>query len=116
MPSPTSVPEFLRQAANRIRQGWCQYALADDAGGVCAVGALNWVQNGSGDLCLITDEWMGAHEQLTRTLKSDNIVQWNNAPDQTAENVAQAFEFAALLYEQEHAPKDAAETEVAVNQ
>lgn len=113
MNTELTVPDVLRRAATRVRQKWCQGSYRDDSGGVCALGAIEELilsseprRSGIDDyflavvaedaiehgLCLPTDE-----------LRHRPVPLWNDAPGQTAENVACGLELAALLYEQKHA-------------
>ncbi len=89
---PTTA-DLLRRAAWRIRQGWCQDRMADTAGNVCALGAIHEVADQGRRFEL--------HAELLRTIGFLHIDTWNDAPDQTQENVAQAFELAAITWEQE---------------
>jgi hypothetical protein len=102
--------KILRKAAQRVQKGWCQHALDDGRGGVCVLGAMLWAAEGIADpffrglslnVDLDWDRFTHIQEYLSRTLSDRNIVGWNNSRDQTAENVAQALELAAVLAEQD---------------
>jgi hypothetical protein len=104
-----NTAEILRAAAARVRQGWCQHRLTDFKGGVCAQGAMSVAAYG-GPLAINwkLDEdrelWRWIALLMVRMFgERREIYDWNNAPEQTAENVAQGLEYAALLWEQEQA-------------
>ncbi len=110
-----NTAEILRCAAARVRQGWCQGTADDGNGGVCAVGAIWHVMGsdaGRGEppirlfiaraLRLSTPDW-------------DPVPLWNDAPGQTAENVAHGLEFAAVIWEQDQALSAAAARRNAVS-
>lgn len=97
--------ERLRYGAERVRHGWCQDRLWTDAGEVCAVGALI-----HGTYLRAMHEVAHLVAYVAKAINRvgaddydswDHVVNWNNAEGQTAENVAQALELAAVLAEQE---------------
>ena len=111
-----TVPEILRQAAVEVRKGWTRFTREDAQGRVCALGALDRASGASRSwvafaeylkpeavdalaaalgVVLARVPWVGAPIP-----NADPIALWNNAPDQTAENVATTMEFAAVLAEQ----------------
>jgi hypothetical protein len=97
--------ETLREAAKEIRAGCCQGVYEDDRGGVCANGALMRVIDGKAEWSPSSD-WLrfkAATTYVHLALQGDqrDLAFWNNAPDQTQENVALAFELAAVLAEQD---------------
>lgn len=120
-----NTAEILRAAAARVRQSWCQYALRDGGGGVCALGALrvpfglepedagrDWINGRSAEeVYRILGTFESALVAICAMLRTPYmgytpdtaavIAQWNNGMGQTAENVAQGLEYAALLWEQE---------------
>ena len=101
------ISEQLLQCAAEVRKGWCQNALIDNHGNVCAIGAMSRVLCGQAEgncnrLPLMRYLW--------RSIGSDTTAYWNNAPGQTQENVAQAFELAAILAEQDEARIGVSET------
>lgn len=109
-----TTPELLRAAAGEVRNGWTQGIRHDgDTGNVCALGALEnaaW-KNGAAPQHWADGTW-DAVQALGRVIGPPHcygegvtykIAHWNNAPDQTAENVAVAMEYAALCAEQEAA-------------
>lgn len=106
-----TTAEILRAAATEVRKGWVQHYLIDYRNRVCALGALYRVVTGDADRRLPNDH--PAIVALTAYLPADTsrwrmrpvprdwkIADWNNAEDQTAENVALTMEFAALCAEQ----------------
>lgn len=104
-----TIAERLRVAEARIRQGWCQGALDNGEGGVCAFGAL-LVAFEAEPLTIFKPgeaaQYRLAVDSLSRAIglplgETHSIVRWNNAPEQTAENVAAGFALAAVLAEQE---------------
>jgi hypothetical protein len=118
------ISEVLKAGAERVRQGWCQYALEDYRGGVCAQGAILSVTEGCANpffhKSVTAINWVRfgrATDYINRAINSSDITRWNNAPGQTAENVAQALELAAILAEQdERAVKADQPAAVAVSQ
>ena len=103
-----NTAEILRAAAARVRQGWCQGSADDGNGGVCAIGSIWAVTNSSVFDC---SNWP-IRQFLARAIGLSvdehycSIPGWNDARGQTAENVAIAMEFAAVLWEQEQAQAD----------
>jgi ubiquinone/menaquinone biosynthesis C-methylase UbiE len=98
--------ENLRLAAAEVRKGWCQFVLEDDADRVCALGAIKRVltRNGRTWTCDLADfppEILALasalHINLDPRRWGYEIAQWNNDEKQTVENVALAFEYAAVL-------------------
>lgn len=115
-----TTADVLRRAADRVRVGWTQGTMFDfKSHGVCALGAINSVL-----IVADLDSAQGyeAMEWLARAIGVSNnsglaglkIGAWNDDPGQTAENVALAFEAAALLYEQAQALATEQETPHAV--
>lgn len=100
-----TTADILRAAATRVRQGWCQHVLFDRRGGVCALGAVAWAHGArsTDEVFRLPDSWQDDVTALSTTLRVHgvNIVDWNNAREQTAENVAAGLEYAALVWEQE---------------
>lgn len=101
--APTLEPwrQVLLDAAARVRRGWCQRALSDDEGGVCALGALYEVCTGAPEHVPELSnhpEFYRAYDKLNAVMM-DSIVGFNNAPGRTAEEVAQAMETAARVKE-----------------
>ena len=93
-----SPSEVLRASATRVRKGWCRGNLFDMRGGVCAIGAICDV---TGDVALVCE----VQEALRDVLEirwADGIVNWNDAADQTAENVARTMERAADEWDAAH--------------
>lgn len=94
-----STPEILRLAAAEVRKGWCQHRTRDRDANMCAVGAIRVAAGGAHH----ENTWTAAYKYLCQTLGLHflQLSDWNDAPGQTAENVATAMEYAALLFEQE---------------
>lgn len=94
--------DCLRAAARRVRAGWCQGAMARGSR-VCALGAIAqtvWL--------IEADQFNHTRYEALRQIvrdalalgTTDGLVHWNDAPDQTAENVAAGFELAAVCADQ----------------
>lgn len=108
--SGKSTGQILRDAAARVRRGWLQGYVSDMAGRVCAYGAFAEAQAGIG-----LARWNGAREAsevVQRVLRLPMneidgpcaaVTEWNDAKGQTAEAVANALEFCAVILEQEEA-------------
>lgn len=110
-----NTAEMLRTAAKHVRRGWCQEVLSNANGEVCAVGALNYVHHhdpfhGYGNdvpaLARVVAEALGlpvdaafAYAAVPDWHYALAVVDWNNDPGQTAENVAAGLEFAAIIVE-----------------
>lgn len=101
------ISEQLLQCAAEVKRGWCQGALINSDGKVCALGAMGLVLFGDAKT---EGSRLMLSEYMWRALCHYNIVAWNNAPDQTQENVAQTFELAAILAEQDEARIGVSET------
>jgi hypothetical protein len=130
------IPTVLRSAAQFVRRGWCQglafkleaqdglhnavLGLRSDVR-VCALGAIDLasgydIDGLEGDFptrCF-------ASSALSRAINGDHgidgigdwcIGDWNDAEGQTAENVAGALEYAAVLAEQRQRELDRIESE-----
>lgn len=106
--------QIFRQAAQRVRQGWCQHLFEDDAGRVCARGAIQmalWgvtavrdpmVQNAEMPLSLRAVSILGLVPGSCGLICAAwALAIWNNEPNRTAEEVALALEWCALVIEQE---------------
>lgn len=96
-----NTAQILRAAARRVRRGWCQHEMSDEHGNVCAIGGIaRYVETTTADDIL-------ARRTLIRALDLNGgsgfaaIPHWNDAPGQTAENVAAGLEYAALFWEEE---------------
>lgn len=109
---PQMLATILRDAAQRVRRGWCQAEGLTKDGRVCAFAGIalsvTWGRLGPlSDAELEAIE--GARVALLRALGLPNlglggwsvVYDWNDAPQQTAEGVALGLEYAALLAEQE---------------
>ncbi len=111
-----TTPEILRAAAAEVRKGWVRHIRHDDHGFVCALGAIeNAVAGRTLTMQEAIDHWWSVVEDsdavvtLQRVVGAQRIAPWNNAYDQTAENVAATMELAAICSEQEHAAPAAAD-------
>lgn len=110
--------EVLRAAADRILSGYCKKALQDKDGNVCAQGAINMVTSGTpwwGEGEWEKVEVTQARSELTRVIndnwpertgvntplggRDQEIVNFNNHPATTAQEVAMAMEKAAVNLE-----------------
>lgn len=84
----------LLKAADYIDgHGWCQGAIADEEGRVCAVGAITMVTGG-------LDAPMGTRLDvellLYKYLGEIPVPDWNDRPERTKEQVTAALRSAAL--------------------
>jgi hypothetical protein len=101
----SQVAEVLHAAANQIETyGWLQGNFYDAGEGdpskcsACALGAIEAQAGGEGDT-----EWaapLALLRFLGLTPSRSSITQWNDYPDQTAENVIATLRKAADLEEQ----------------
>lgn len=106
--SAMSVPEIFRAAAARVRVRWDRVRFAH-----CVLGALSHVQGHPCDIWHVYGENKALATVLVKALglpscplwDLDTVWGWNDAPGQTAENVAAGLEFAALVYEEEAAQR-----------
>ena len=85
---------LLLDAAQRVRRGWCQHALDDGHGNVCLLGALNEVATGDAKYSDLSQTGRVAYDTIQAHLGYSTI-DFNNAPERTAEEVASAMEAAA---------------------
>jgi len=109
--------QILRDAAGYVRGGWVQGELytrdilSGEPSRVCANGALISAIVGHrltnfDDIDLICGsprlraQFECAEWALKHVINQPDIPQWNNARDQTAENVAVAMELAAVFVEE----------------
>lgn len=102
-----SAADFLDDTADHLEQyGWCQEDLHDVDGRSCAVGAIDvharnvarpvrmqattmlaaWLGTEHPGVCECEDLWC----------RRDSIIQWNDTPGRTAEDVITGFRKAAL--------------------
>jgi hypothetical protein len=86
--------EILVQAAEAIRKyGWCKGSYIDSTGGLCAIGAINFVVHGDATNEADTDESIIAEKMLESALieygRSYYIAEWN---DEEAENKEEVIE------------------------
>lgn len=87
----------LENAATLLREmGWCQGSMTNGAGCHCAMGALAVICEGEW-----TPRWDEAREALYRQFGGrhaiPSLVEWNDTPGRTAEEVISALEAAASL-------------------
>ena len=92
------ISEQLLQCAIEVRRGWCQgRAFIGDNG--CSIGIIYRV--GGPTTTYVTVGMLKGY--LKTAINQSSIVAWNDTCTQTQENVAQAFELAAILAEQDEA-------------
>lgn len=96
-----SVAVTLREAALVMqRRGWTQNANVNEAGQVCAYGALGVVITGDpekfGDHALFDQ----CNAALARHLGTGLVSWWNDIPGRTVDEVLAAFEAAAVAEEE----------------
>lgn len=84
----SSTSEILTQAAELIRRhGWVQRKYGSHGEGYCIIGAIIAVpKHGSG---------FSAIEALREELGDQSVMQWNDHPDRTQEEVLELLEKAA---------------------
>lgn len=103
--------EILVKAAKEVERGWCQYALEDSDGNVCAVGAIYKAM--TGDACLFGYEvWTPARttayksclKAITRVIGApfdevahSRVVDFNNAEGRTQAEVVKVLRKAARI-------------------
>lgn len=80
---PVTVQEVLFQAADLLeKNGWTQHAFVDDEGKHCVLGAIDYVAFG------LDTESLNYHARSAlQSCIERPVVEWNDAPTQTAENV-----------------------------
>lgn len=86
--------EILVQAAEAIREyGWGKGSYIDSMGGLCAIGAMNFVIHGDATNKADTDESIIAEKMLESALvergRCHSIAEWN---DEEAENKEEIIE------------------------
>lgn len=94
------VAELSAKIADTLRtHGWCQYALEDEQGRMCLLGALNFAVSGSAGAFLGEDpdqvqeraRWLAAAEHRLYTdlgyKFSKSIVTYNNDDSRTEEEI-----------------------------
>lgn len=109
-----TLPDAYRAAAAKVREGWCQHILQNDRGDVCALGGLSQALHGTpfrvhkleDVLPLAKAIRPDVEREITDPLFPASpslhvIVDWNNRPQRTAEEVATLFEATALFLEEE---------------
>lgn len=93
---------ILRDAAERVRQGWCQGAFEDDMNNVCVMGAFDAIGASFEDMNRAATHVLRAlNKPLVLADAANELVVWNDEPNRTADQVATALEFAALLADQQ---------------
>lgn len=81
------ISKSLLDAADYIeKHGHCKFTIEDREGRVCAMGVLNKVRAAN-----------GSSARLYKFIGCDSIVNWNNRPERTPEEVIAAFRGAALM-------------------
>lgn len=96
-PEPDELLAILRGGRDAVRRGWCQKALRDEVGNVCALGGLLRTLGG--------EVWRGGHVSGARDAMGDamdkleaqipggiDIVRFNNAPGTTQADVLAVFD------------------------
>jgi hypothetical protein len=89
----------LLEAAEIIKtQGWCQHASMTLGGRVCLLGAVALAKNGYIAPGGLSDLPVEVRLLVTSTgvPNADALVDWNNAPERTADEVIKALKDAAL--------------------
>lgn len=89
------LSEYAHKVAERLQQGWCQNALHDMEGNVCAVGALSDVRF---ELLLQGEDISRSMLSIFRILSQQlllrgdhTLVAYNNAPTTTQEDIVLLF-------------------------
>lgn len=84
--SAASVGEVLEAAAIIVeRDGWCQFRMCDQDGGHCALAAI-----------IRADVYRCGATAFMRTILGGSLMEWNDAPERTKEEVVAALRAAAL--------------------
>jgi len=87
------VADVLNRAADLLESnGWCQFALEDDAGAHCAMGALLAVDTGAATNVL---SFSPTGRVAFNAMRGRHIATWNNDPRRTKQDVLDAFRSAA---------------------
>lgn len=88
--------ETLREAAAIVRErGWTQGAYVDDDGRVCIEGAICEALGGPRPAVVPFAPFVDADEELRAVIGYVSPVEWNDAPERTADEVIAALEAAA---------------------
>ncbi len=132
-----TVPDILRAAAGEVRKGWTRFVRRNSDDEVCALGALDRVVGSTyvGEKVIAVESVEFANPAAVAALLrvimpaaqpipqdpryyrigdrvsfgGTLIADWNNAPERTAEDVAIAMEFAALVVDQDEALRSSVE-------
>jgi hypothetical protein len=95
--------ELLRDAADILRSGGhCKKMLSDGKGRHCAVGALAAVYNDLSAIFFRDIEKVALEQYPERFLPNryNSLVEFNNHPDTTGDEVIAVFEKAAVMFEE----------------
>lgn len=86
--------EFMDAAADEVSKGWCQGtfgAWREDEGDVCALGAFNRLWRVAPPAEVDSISWPGLQHALANSVGDVSIPRWNDEPDRTAGEVADAM-------------------------
>ena len=94
-PELDDVSKSLLEMAEYIEEhGWCQNQVRDKKGQVCVAGAMHFSRNNLRE----GNNWSEAKARITKVTGCEcNIVQWNNTPGRTKEEVINKLREAAYL-------------------
>ena len=97
-----TISEILRKAADVLRErGHCKGTYEDDAGHVCAIGAIRVAM--FGNTAAVNEKYWSTtelfEEYLGEEFNADSIVQFNDASVRTPETVIAALNSAARMAE-----------------
>lgn len=115
--------EILRGAANLLEEkGHCKYALHDDLGRHCVLGAINMVALGRPQAIGVHGDWNRVRpvKELVMAYLSDGsifhigLAEWNNRLDRTGEEVIDVLRTVANLHDTEAVEEPAPQLEVCV--
>jgi hypothetical protein len=85
---------LLTRALARLKKGWCQHALEDSDGNVCALGALNYAATGNAnvwDPITVDSGAVSALDPTGSVFASAKVMRFNNAPETTQADVIDLF-------------------------
>lgn len=85
------VKKDAKAAADYIRKhGWVRHRFLDYRGRVCMVGAVRSVCSGSPGVSTANSDRM--ENALRRIIKEQNLIDWNDTPGRTKDEVLEVFD------------------------
>lgn len=93
-PELDDISKGLLEIAEYIKEhGWCQNRVLDEKGQVCVAGTMHLSRNNLRE----GNNWDEAKARITKVTGEYNIVQWNNTPGRTKEEIINKLREAAYL-------------------